>query len=392
MRTSGDSFFTQFDNSTQSAELQYFNYLGIRTIANETELNYQFLPAVGGFAGYQYTNRRIRSVEQLTAFGTPEAATGDQTNQLHIGRAGFRFRPIKPLSILLSAELGRNDQPFTPKADRNYHALNGRVQYRAKTLLFSAGAQTNYNVNSVTLSSYSSQSRKYFANATWNARDWLTVDAVVFPIALVHDRRHRLFRQLRLRPGRELDLYQQHQYFRRRRPILDQEPRRPVRRLHASAGYGRRQKHAHRTGHRVRTPHFPSCPDLSNCVSIAACAPVGTREQQAPLEFRVSVLRVSRDFYRAQDFRAHTGTRVWRIRFEIAVSLQLSALSFQPDISDCGRAWSCAAGWYPDHRGACAGEAAPAFSRAAFELTAFSRTAAVFAVSGNLLDGRNSAA
>ncbi len=177
VRTSGDSYFTQFDNSTQSTELQYFNYLGIRTFANSTDVNYQFAPVVGAFAGYQYSNRRISSVEQFSIFGQPSSTPAEQTNQLNLGRFGLRIRPLKPLSILVSAEIGRNDQPFTPTAERNYHALNGRVQYRTKTLTLSAGAESNYNFNSVTLSSYSSQARKYFASGTWSARDWLTLDA-----------------------------------------------------------------------------------------------------------------------------------------------------------------------------------------------------------------------
>lgn len=176
VRTSGDSYFTQFDNATRSTELQYFNYLGIRTIANQTDLNYQFSPLIGAFAGYQYSNRRISSVEQFSFFGTPSITPSEQTNQLNVGRFGVRLRPLKPLSILLSTEIGRNDRPFTPTAERNYHTLNGRVQYRTKSLIFSAGADSNYNFNSVTLSSYSSQARKYFGSGTWSPREWLTLD------------------------------------------------------------------------------------------------------------------------------------------------------------------------------------------------------------------------
>ncbi len=177
VRTNGNSYFTQFDNASQGVQLLYFNYLGIRTFSNETELSYQFSPLFSAFAGYQYSNRRISSVEQVTFFDTTTTTPARQTNQLHAGRIGVRFRPLKPLSILLSAEVGRNDQPFTPIAERNYHALNGRVQYRTKLILLSGGAETNYNVNSVTLSSYSSQARKYFASGALSPKDWLTLDA-----------------------------------------------------------------------------------------------------------------------------------------------------------------------------------------------------------------------
>jgi hypothetical protein len=177
VRTSGDSTFSQFDNSTQSAQTLNYNYLGIRTFANETQLNYQFSPLVGAFGGYQYSDRRIASIEQATIAGLPSTVPANQTNILHSGMFGIRIRPMKPLSVLVSAEVGHNNNPFAPVSDKNYHALNGRVQYRAKSLLLSAGAESNYNVNSVSLSSYSSQSRKYFANGSWDAKSWLTLDA-----------------------------------------------------------------------------------------------------------------------------------------------------------------------------------------------------------------------
>lgn len=177
VRTSGNSSYAQFANSSGTADFLYFNYLGIRTIANETGLDYRFSPMFGAFAGYQYSNRRINSVEQFTSFNTPTTTPYGQTNHMRAGRAGFRLRPLKPFSLLLSAEAGRNDRPFTPIAERNYHALDGRVQYRMKSLLLQGGAESNYNFNSVTLSSFSSQSRKYFASGSWNAREWLSFDA-----------------------------------------------------------------------------------------------------------------------------------------------------------------------------------------------------------------------
>ena len=176
VRTSGNSSLTQFDNGTQSFDALSFQYLGIRTFANETDLNYQFSPLFGAFAGYEYSNRRISSVQDVNFSGQFFPRSGDQTNHLNDGRLGLRLRPTKSLSVILSGELGRNDRPFTPVAERNYHALNGRVQYRSKDLLLSAGAESDYRFNSVSLSSYSSQSRKYFASGSWNPRPWLAFD------------------------------------------------------------------------------------------------------------------------------------------------------------------------------------------------------------------------
>lgn len=177
IRTEGNSYFSQYDNATQSAQVLYFEYLGIRTISNDTDLNYQLSPTWGFVAGYHYSNRLIRSTDEFSVAGQPSITPGEQTNQLNSGDFGLRIRPWKPLSILLSGEIGRNDDPFTPVAERNYHSLNGRVQYKAKAFMLTAAAKTNYNVNSVTLSAYSSQARTYAVTGNWMPRAWFTVDA-----------------------------------------------------------------------------------------------------------------------------------------------------------------------------------------------------------------------
>lgn len=178
VRTEGDSAFLEFDNLTLGANLLYFQYLGIRTIANETDLNYQATPWLGAYAGYHYSNRRIRSIEQLAFPGdTPDVTPAEQTNQLHSGILGFRLRPVKPLTITLDGEVGRADRPFSPTSERDYHALGARVQYKFKSLQISAFTRANYNLNSVTLSTYSSHARTYAADVSWSPRGWIAFDA-----------------------------------------------------------------------------------------------------------------------------------------------------------------------------------------------------------------------
>lgn len=176
VRMNGNAQLTQFDNGSFSFNTVNFQYLGIRTYANETDLNYQFSPLFGAFAGYEYSNREIGSIQEVQVLRFPSAVVGDQTNHLNDARLGLRLRPAKPLSVLVSGELGKASRPLTPVADRNYHVLNGRIQYRTKPLLMTVGAQSDYRFNSVTLSSYSSQSRKYFADGTWTVRPWLSFD------------------------------------------------------------------------------------------------------------------------------------------------------------------------------------------------------------------------
>jgi hypothetical protein len=78
---------------------------------------------------------------------------------------------------MLSAEIGTNSHPFTPIANADYHALSGRVQYRVKTFRIAGAINANYNANSVSLTSYASQSRTYSLNGSWTPRDRFTVDA-----------------------------------------------------------------------------------------------------------------------------------------------------------------------------------------------------------------------
>ncbi len=177
LRINGDSTFAQFDNATQSFSYLAFEFLGIRTVANETDVNLQASPWLGFYGGYHYSNRLIRSVEAKNTLGSISRAPFQQTNELNSGVFGIRLKPVKPLTILLNGEIGRADRPLTPFADKNYHALGARIQYKVKKFLFSASTQANYNTNSVALSSYASHARTHSADASWTPRDWFGIDA-----------------------------------------------------------------------------------------------------------------------------------------------------------------------------------------------------------------------
>src|SRR5262245_24899066 len=73
-RTQGDSAFTQFSPG-QPVTTVYYNYLGIRMLANDTVLNYQISNAVGFYAGYQYSDRLINSVERTDFTDRPARQT-----------------------------------------------------------------------------------------------------------------------------------------------------------------------------------------------------------------------------------------------------------------------------------------------------------------------------
>ena len=177
VRIDGNSTYAEFDNASQTLTYLAFEFLGIRTIANDTTIDFRAASWLGLFGGYQYSDRQIRSIEQNVFQGNIFNAPSEQTNLLHSGVFGIRLKPAKPLSIVLNGEIGRANRPLTPIAERNYQVLDARLQYKVKTFLFTASTQANYNTNSVVLSTYASHARNYNAGAAWTPRDWFTLDA-----------------------------------------------------------------------------------------------------------------------------------------------------------------------------------------------------------------------
>lgn len=171
VRTDGNSQFIQLNNGTGQFVVQDFEFLGIRTFVNQTDLDYQARKWISLFAGYTYSDRLIESVlgPGIPAYG--------QTNILSAGTVGVRIRPLEPVTIVLDSEIGRASQPFAPKSDRNYQTLDARIQYKKKSLLLSAYAQSNYNNNSITLTAFSSHARTYAANVSWTPVSWLSFNA-----------------------------------------------------------------------------------------------------------------------------------------------------------------------------------------------------------------------
>jgi hypothetical protein len=178
VRMDGDVNYRELSDGELQLEQFSFQYLGIRTVSNATDASIQATKWLGFVAGYQFTDRRIRSVESASFFGgDPETERTEQTNRVHSGRLGIRIRPNKPLSITLDSEVGRADQPIYPTSDRNYHILGGRVQYKAKSYMLAIFTRTNYNFNSTNITSFSSRNRNYGADGSWTVNPSLTFNA-----------------------------------------------------------------------------------------------------------------------------------------------------------------------------------------------------------------------
>ncbi|HLY20787.1 MAG TPA: hypothetical protein VKR61_26355 [Bryobacteraceae bacterium] len=167
-RIDGTSNYEQFNPGLETT-LVSFRYLGLRTIANATDLNYRVRKWLSFYSGYHYSQRHIRYIEGSTSY--------EQDNHLQEGLLGIRLKPVQAMTINLESEIGRADHPFTPVSDRDYHALGGRFEYKVKKLTFDAAYKQNYNNNSISLTAYSSHARNYSANVTWTPRDWFAVDA-----------------------------------------------------------------------------------------------------------------------------------------------------------------------------------------------------------------------
>ena len=177
VRTEGDSAYLQYNNATQASNLLYYQYLGIRTFQTNADALYEIRPWLDVHAGYLFSDRNIASTPQAVVEGINSSVPFEQINQLHSGIFGVQVRPVNGLVASFDGEIGRVTRPFTPKSDADYNTLSGSVRYSRKHLRLTALAHTDYNLNSVSLSSYSSHGRTYSASASWIVGSWLTLDA-----------------------------------------------------------------------------------------------------------------------------------------------------------------------------------------------------------------------
>ncbi len=180
-RIDGNSSYTEVNTGTNLGTTVYFRYLGIRTVTNSTDANYRATRRLGFYAGYQYSDRLARTIEGFTLpefANSSESAVYEVSNHLNTLRAGVRLRPVKPFTVTLGGEVGRASNPLTPVADRHYHGVNGRLDYRTRKLQLSGIYRQAYNLNApLSFTSFASHTRQYGANATWSPNGWFSIDA-----------------------------------------------------------------------------------------------------------------------------------------------------------------------------------------------------------------------
>lgn len=176
-RMEGDGRYSELNNGTAGLAVVAFQNLGIRNWSNASEANWQPWKRAGFFGNYQVSSRRIRSVELVDLELPARTNPNEQTNLMKAGTAGFRLQPLNPLRISFSAEVGRNDRPFYPVSDKNYHALNARLQYRVAKYNLSTDYRSFNNTNSASLFVHSSTGRSWAANGGWTPRAGVQFDA-----------------------------------------------------------------------------------------------------------------------------------------------------------------------------------------------------------------------
>jgi hypothetical protein len=182
IRMEGDSAYSQYFLGNPVVPVLQFTYLGIRTIANSTDIEYRPNKWFGVHAGYQYSDRRIAAIDDQKNLSAgppvpPQSVPLTQTNILQEGTFGFRIRPVKGLAILLDGDIGHNNKPYAPISDKDYQAFRGRIEYKQKTWRATAYAKTDYNNNSISLTSFASKSRNYGLDASWTPNEWFAIDA-----------------------------------------------------------------------------------------------------------------------------------------------------------------------------------------------------------------------
>jgi hypothetical protein len=177
-RMTGNNYYEQLDNETSTVQTLNFQFLGVRLITNSTDLRFRFSKKLNLFVGFRYSDRQIRSTEDAAAPLSPFVGiSAEQSNLLKAGVAGVNWTPIRDLRVNVETEVGSNNHPFAPISLGSYNVIRARVQYRRKNYTLGGGYLENYNNNSIAITAYSSHSSTYTANASWNAKSWVSLDA-----------------------------------------------------------------------------------------------------------------------------------------------------------------------------------------------------------------------
>jgi hypothetical protein len=169
-RMEGDNQYREISNVNGLFNQLNFQFLGIRTFSNDTQLTYRWSPKLTTFAGFQVASRRIRSIEQAEGESFLDTIRAQQSNTQRSGLTGVVFRPIKSVVMQASAELGRNSRPFYPVSDQDFHSLQGRITYTKKSWRLQSIYKNAYNFNGTSLSAFAARSKSFSLDSSYSPR------------------------------------------------------------------------------------------------------------------------------------------------------------------------------------------------------------------------------
>lgn len=191
-RITGDSAFVELRQPVNRLDPgrndYYFDFLGIRHVANLTDINYRPTKTLGFYGGYQYSIRRLQSREKLEDISgsLPDFPLDTFENRTHGILAGLRLRPLQPLTLLFDLEYGRADRPFTAISDKRYRGQTARAEYKQKAWLFTGSFKAYRNLNTPPVltalegaggASHRLDSRQYAFNVGYTPKSRWTFDA-----------------------------------------------------------------------------------------------------------------------------------------------------------------------------------------------------------------------
>lgn len=177
IRISGDSTYREFNGGIANLALLSFQYLGIQTWSNQSDVSYRISKWIAAYGGYQHSDRRIRSIQYRDLERAKGLVPDEQTNKLDAGLFGLRFQPAKRFRFSIDSEVGRTDHPIYPISEKNYHSISGRAQWKTNRLTVASSYKTNYNFNSNALTAFSSRGRNASLNAVVAPTSWFNLDA-----------------------------------------------------------------------------------------------------------------------------------------------------------------------------------------------------------------------
>ncbi len=165
-RIDGQSAFVEA--TVVASEFVAFQQLGVRFVSNITEANFRPAPKVGLYGAYRYSARRVRTDSALE-FPDFDFHDGlfESGDHVHSGVGGFRWLPVQGMRVSVDAEVGRADQPLTPRSDRRFHTETARWQWRKRDAVVSASFQNAINRNPVSLVDHRSKSRQFGLQGSW---------------------------------------------------------------------------------------------------------------------------------------------------------------------------------------------------------------------------------